>query len=515
MRKRYLDDRRIGFPKGIVTGALGFLGAVYVGVSIYFLSHFAFNTVINHEDAFGKNVKALQNEVVERAKQYSITIYGRNDVKDVISAADISLKPEFGTEFEELLHKQMAFLWPVYLFKTTEYTTDTVADYSQQELYQVASSLTFFNEENMLPPENAHISEVSGDDGFEIIREKDGSMPVKDALINEIASAIDILETEHTLSDDCYVKAQITEEDPYLITLRDNMNEYCSANITYEFGADTVKVDGNQILEWCYVDGTEVTLDENKVRDFVNSLAKKYDTFGKTRHFTTHDGEEVEVSGGDYGWWMNRGEETAELINAVKNGEKGVRTPVYYGTASCYGEKDWGDTYVEIDLDKQHLWVYENGKVVEESDFVSGCVNKRTTTPVGTYGITYKERDATLNGENYSSAVDYWMPFNGNVGMHDASWRKSFGEEIYVTNGSHGCINLPTKKAAAIYDIVTKGEPVLVFGGKTLPEKEEEEEPDPEELLAQLAALAAQGEAAGAENAPQTETLDMAPEAGE
>ena len=62
------------------------------------------------------------------------------------------------------------------------------------------------------------------------------------------------------------------------------------------------------------------------------------------------------------------------------------------------------------------------------------------------------------------------MPFNGNVGMHDASWRSEFGGELYVTNGSHGCINLPTEKAAKIFETVEKGEAVFVYGGKDTPE---------------------------------------------
>jgi hypothetical protein len=167
---------------------------------------------------------------------------------------------------------------------------------------------------------------------------------------------------------------------------------------------------------------------------------------------------------------MDRTTEANELLEAIKRGDQTERTPVYFGTAATYGEKDWGDNYVEIDLTNQHLWVYQNGSVVVDSDFVSGCVNKGRTTPVGTYGITYKERDATLVGENYSSAVKYWMPFNGNVGMHDASWRSSFGGWIYIIDGSHGCINLPTEKAAEIFDVVEKGEAIFVYGGKTEPE---------------------------------------------
>ena len=59
--------------------------------------------------------------------------------------------------------------------------------------------------------------------------------------------------------------------------------------------------------------------------------------------------------------------------------------------------------------------------------------------------------------------VSYWMPFNGNIGMHDASWRSSFGGDIYKTNGSHGCINLPVSVAQELYGYVEKGTPVICY----------------------------------------------------
>ena len=97
----------------------------------------------------------------------------------------------------------------------------------------------------------------------------------------------------------------------------------------------------------------------------------------------------------------------------------------------------------------QHLYFYKDGQLFLESDVVSG---KNDGTPTGTYSFTYKERYATLNGENYSSPVSWWMPFSGNVGLHDASWRTNFGGTLYKSGGSHGCINLPIKTAKAIYE---------------------------------------------------------------
>ena len=47
--------------------------------------------------------------------------------------------------------------------------------------------------------------------------------------------------------------------------------------------------------------------------------------------------------------------------------------------------------------------------------------------------------------------------------MHDASWRKEFGGEIYRTNGSHGCINLPEEIAETIYGYVEQGFPVICY----------------------------------------------------
>ena len=80
--------------------------------------------------------------------------------------------------------------------------------------------------------------------------------------------------------------------------------------------------------------------------------------------------------------------------------------------------------------------------------------------------MTYKTRNATLRGADYEADVDYWMPFAGNVGMHDAQWRASheFGGNYYKEGGSHGCVNLPLQNAKIIYSYVSKNFPVIVYG---------------------------------------------------
>ncbi|MBE5842812.1 MAG: hypothetical protein E7302_01375 [Butyrivibrio sp.] len=450
----------------------------YLGVAVYFTKHFLFNTYVNEIPAYNLTAADIEKAVVDELKNYKLTINSRGGLTDVISSDDIQLTLQMDDQFTEALKQLKPFAWPKYLFTETYLTTDNIVVYSDDVLSDFVDGLSVFSEENIKAPVDAHLSEEAGDDGFYVVAEDPGQTPLKEKVKECISSALDVLEPEVTLGDDCYLEAGIKSDDVELGTLCENLNKYCKAKILYQFGEDEIVVDGVTIRELCDIDGTNVALNKDKVRDFVNSLARKYDTFGKTRTLINHEGEEVVIEGGDYGWWMDRGTETSELMEAISSGEQTTRTPVYFGTAAEYGDTDWGDSYVEVDLSAQHLWVYDGGRVVEESDFVSGCVNLGRTTPRGTYGITYKERDATLVGENYSSPVKYWMPFNGNVGMHDASWRSEFGGELYVAGGSHGCLNLPTDKAASIFDIVSKGEAVLVYGGKTVPEPVPEENPD-------------------------------------
>ncbi|MCR5487936.1 MAG: L,D-transpeptidase/peptidoglycan binding protein [Lachnospiraceae bacterium] len=259
---------------------------------------------------------------------------------------------------------------------------------------------------------------------------------------------------------------ELTSEELAEIEKEEKREKIRNISLSISFGDSREILDGETVNGWLEEepDGT-YGIREEDVREYVNGLSKKYDTFGISRKFRTHNGDTVTVTGGDYGWWMNRPETTQQLCERILSGESGEFEPVYYGTGLYWGENDIGNTYVEINTREQHLYVWKDGSRVYDSDFVSGGLMKGNSTPDGTYAITYKERDATLVGENYSSAVKYWMPFNGNIGMHDAPWRDAFGGHIYYMNGSHGCVNLPTKAAADIYEIVTKGEPVVVYGG--------------------------------------------------
>ncbi|MEE3468768.1 MAG: L,D-transpeptidase family protein, partial [Eubacterium sp.] len=202
-------------------------------------------------------------------------------------------------------------------------------------------------------------------------------------------------------------------------------------------------------------------------KSYVRRLAKKYNTLGTTRAFkTTMDGEK-KIAGGTMGWWMDETKTLENLKKALKKRKTTSMKPVYRSIGATHGKKnDIGSSYVEVSIERQHVWVYVKGKLKLETDCVTGVPNKERMTHPGCHHVVAKQRDrylGTMAVQGYHTHVDYFMPFNGGEGLHDAPWRGAFGGQIYKSGGSHGCVNLPPEMAAKIYDLVFVGMPVIVY----------------------------------------------------
>ncbi len=121
-----------------------------------------------------------------------------------------------------------------------------------------------------------------------------------------------------------------------------------------------------------------------------------------------------------------------------------------------------GGNYIDINISTQTLTLFQNGVATYAVPVVTGNVRAGHNTPEGLFSVQYKQLDRTLKGEDYESFVHYWMRIVNNVGIHDASWRSNFGGNIYMTNGSHGCINVPPSLMPPLYEVVPVGYPVWV-----------------------------------------------------
>lgn len=243
-------------------------------------------------------------------------------------------------------------------------------------------------------------------------------------------------------------------------------------SVTYQLPNNQTEVlDGLTIATW--VNGSQgltVSVDAAKVADYVQGLRNKYDTPAGTQTWQSADGTAKSIKT-DYGWHIDQAKETEALIANIQSLQSVTREPVYASRAVQTEMPQWGKTFVEIDISSQHVYFYQNGNCVWDSKCVTGtATDPDRATPTGVFALKYKQRDRVLRGRinpqtgkpSYESPVAYWMPFNGNIGLHDANWRSSFGGNIYLKSGSHGCINLPPKNAKTLYELITPGTVIVV-----------------------------------------------------
>ncbi len=456
------------------------LVAVYLGFAVYFGNHFLYGTTVNGIDASGKTIGKVEDLIVDEIKGYQLRIEPREGNEEIIQGKEIDLKPIFDGSLERELMKQNEFAWPMALFQKSKIEVDTIIDFNQKSLKKSVYDLKLMDKSKMREALDAVVSNYSEVDGYKIIPEEEGTVVEEDHFFDVLEKAILNLQDSISMSkEECYVKPKITQESEELIKLVETMNKYANASITYEFGENREVLNGKTISQWISVgNNLELNLSQEEVQNYVASLAETYNTVGKSKSLVSSYGATVTVSGGDYGWKIDQEGEVAALIENIKNGENISKEPIYAKTANSRGANDYGDTYVEVNLTAQHLYYYKNGSLILDTDFVSGNDAKGWSTPVGAYGLYYKQLDKTLRGEDYATPVSFWMPFNGGVGFHDATWRRDFGGNYYKKNGSHGCVNMPYDAAKKLYDNIEAGCAVLVYnlqGTESAKAKEQEE----------------------------------------
>lgn len=195
--------------------------------------------------------------------------------------------------------------------------------------------------------------------------------------------------------------------------------------------------------------------DETKVGAFVSWLCGTFCRTPEKRTFHTTSGRDLVLSGGFTNYPVPDVKAETDYLR------KALVTP---GLHTHSPEKKGSSTYVEVDLSEQKAYYYKNGKQLLATDIVTGNLSRGMGTPAGVYKLRAKVRSTYLTGADYSSYVDYWMPFIGNsIGLHDATWRSKFGGTIYKTNGSHGCVNMPHSAAKQFFETVPVGTAVVTF----------------------------------------------------
>ncbi len=439
---------------------------VYLGFSFHYYDHFYDGTIIWGQDCSRLTVEEAKVLVDRAIETYQIELEERQDKKETLTAKELGINLLNDGSIETMLDQQKPYLWIQMLWRTFDFAKEVNLNISEDVFDNALQSLEALKEENTIAPVNAYQKYDKETKKYIIVPEDEGATLDQSALKEAVYQAVLEKKTVFNLDENnCYVEPEVREDNEELVELVNNYNVYMETRIEYDFGDRTEVVDGDRIHKWLKV-GKEnkVSLDESKVKDFVDMLVDKYSTVGTKRTFKTLSGKKVTVSGGTYGWTIDGEKEYKKLLSLIKKHKQTERKPVYSQTAWSRNKNDIGNTYIEIDLSKQHLWYYVKGKTLVSTSVVTGDVTKGRGTPTGVYYILYKQTDHVLRGTGYASHVDYWMPYMGDrgIGIHDASWRSSYGGSIYRGNGSHGCVNTPWSAVRQIFNNVESGCPVVV-----------------------------------------------------
>ena len=457
---------------------IGAAAAFYAyGVSAW-EGRFLNRTTVNGMDVSGKTAGEVEEMVRKTVDAYSIDITFRGGQTETLTGEDIGYVYVPGDTIKDLVAGQDYRLWPMSFFRDTAFEVDKATDYDRKLAGKAIRALPEFQAENQTQPEDAYL--VMKKRGLKIIPEVEGNALRPKTVVKGIRKAINARQTAINVETDIeksYKVPAVRADDEQLVAEKKRVNQLIGAKITYILpeGDEPMSLDAVTLKTWLsrdengrYYKDEDVWAD--KIMRFVDQIAINVNTVWDSRKFKATGIGTITVPGGEYGWSVNKEAEKALLAEELENHETVEREPKYYTREYSTKNGGIGDTYIEVDIRRQHVWIYRDGKMVLDTDCVTGLPTPERHTPTGVYMIMYKDTDTVLRGRMlpdgnyaYASHVDYWMPFYDGCGFHDADWQARFGGDWYQSHGSRGCVNLPPSIAGRFYNNVDDDMVVVIY----------------------------------------------------
>ena len=315
---------------------------------------------------------------------------------------------------------------------------------------------------------------VKGANGWELTPAKNGSKPDTAGAAAELKQILNgssladkgsVAVTVSTLP----VVGSFAENDAKLKAQMDAIDSALGQDVSINFGAGTVITLGKAELSKIYDvtltdDGADVELNADALKETLDAIIAYNKLDGIDRKYSLIDRDELHYNDWDTGWALKSETLLKDVTKALKSGGGEVQAGYNYVAAVKKHFKNGNNSFIEIDLENQYLWFYRKGNLVLSTPIVSGDVATGTETPKGAFSVSYKQKNARIAGKGYSYTVNYWIPFYGNIGIHDAEWRETgFGGDVYLTEGSHGCVEVPMDIIEEIYNNASTYIPVFVY----------------------------------------------------
>lgn len=455
----------------ILVLAAGFGGWYFMAGTNAYQDVFYPGTTLNGIDIEGLTVDQVKEKLADAVKDYFLTVVFK-DEELKITDQEVGMAFNDKADIQGLKIQQNKVRYNKTDMEALAFTENDAFTYDSGALENLLRKCSAMDESQMIEPENAQLVYDEEKNNFYLINGEQGTKLVFSEVLTAVEEAIEENLSELNIEEaGLYQTAALTEDSPKAAEVLKEADDYLKLQLEYTFTKDGEEkkevIDSKMIGSWLYADdNAEVQADHDKIQEWVNGIADEYNSDKVSMQFTTTSGSEIALKVPVGGESIDTSALFEDVVKCLEDKVSGERKVPYTETASGIS-KNFGGSYVEVDLTNQKLYLYKKGDLIMSSSIVSGSVSKSHMTPTGVYQVYSMEKNTVLRGADYASPVSFWMPFNGGVGFHDATWRSSFGGTIYQYNGSHGCINMPYEKAKTLYENINTGYYVVVYGGVT------------------------------------------------
>ncbi|OTO21916.1 MULTISPECIES: L,D-transpeptidase [Enterococcus] len=436
---------------GVVAGAMTFFMLIF----LYFGSHFYFGSTVANVAVGGLSVNKAEEKIRQETKQVEIQLKGENQTVQL----QLTSPYQIDTDYLKKNIRRGEFSLP---FKKG----------AKENLVQAINSATFLGGK---AAKDAKI--IYAENKFRIEPEKSGTMVDSIRIRKELCAAFDegTLQTEYDLAD-FYREPEIRAKELEQKNVPQKLEEIRKRGIKLRLNKKTIPLT-EQMLAASVDD--QGNFDQASITEWVADLEREYSTIYQSVDFTNIHGQHLRYKNvGNYGWFIDIEQSVKKIVKELKNPDTKTIQLVLKGDTKkqpLHVTKN----YIEVDLDNQKMYCFDKGKLVVETDVITGRYNKGTATVPGFHTIMDKRRNVDLSGVlttgdgTYNVPVDYWLPLLSygqtitEIGLHDTDHKlQYFGQPgAYLTDlGSYGCVNTPKAQVAQIYEYSYIGMPVFIYG---------------------------------------------------
>ena len=486
------------------------LGAGYCLLGVYYMVGFPCFTWINGIYCTGKTVYEVNNELCAQTPYDGIAVLDKSGARLFVSASDVGMTVDYTESLNEAFYNRKPLAWGAYVFQNLSKNYEPVITIDRDKLEEKISDWEIF-----VDPEDFECHIVRTPEGYKL-ENTFVSVPDRDKVSESVYAAMyqmqPVLDLETV--EGSYRDYDLRGGAEDKMALFHNIDRLQRTSISYVVGDEIIVLDSSRISDFILTKGdydeamqetvskkdpgkgmfiiggeetalpekSDVTVvegilatkdhepivSESRMYAFFQSISDKYDTSWMLEKYRKGEGTTVIVNEsrkGD-GKIFDIDAEFAYLRDEMINGDSPDTTRNFElsGNAVVYdADENLGSTYIEVNMGNQMLYYYVDGELSMDMPVVTGNINRSRGTPTGIFPVYNKRYHTYLRGDDYVSYVNYWLGVNKGVGIHDATWRSKFGEEIYKSDGSHGCINCPLDTVSVLWDVVEVGTPVILY----------------------------------------------------